>query len=352
MFAKPVLSPVYGEIFAIENSIVDNSPGEMDTYNNWGNYIIIYINSTGHFVIIAHLKQNSIIVNLKDKVIPGDKIAQCGNSGRSAQPHIHMHLQNNAILGSKTIKFNLYNIIRDKDQSYYLAYKPKCGDAIFANSSQSNLYNATKLLSNSILNYELTKDNKKTLHNFNVEVDLLGYYYLVNEIGNKIAIHQNENFLSFDRFYLKRGSFSKMFKFFHRNNESDKILKILNISCSLIPFAESKTKWSYYSSCVNIPDSNLLTFFLKLIRPFGNQIKSSFELNFINKKNQWELSGNHEIDLFKNKLFQAKTVVVLDHKYGIIKLNFKSHNNNYEINLKEVGNKGDNGIKGFLNKIP
>jgi murein DD-endopeptidase MepM/ murein hydrolase activator NlpD len=44
-------------------------------------------------LIIAHLKPGSLLVKAGDQVEEGQKIAACGNSGNTSEPHIHIHHQ-------------------------------------------------------------------------------------------------------------------------------------------------------------------------------------------------------------------------------------------------------------------
>ncbi|SUK15727.1 Peptidase, M23/M37 family [Staphylococcus agnetis] len=44
------------------------------------------------FSLIAHLKQHSLVVSVGDKVKQGERLALCGNSGHSTEPHIHFQV--------------------------------------------------------------------------------------------------------------------------------------------------------------------------------------------------------------------------------------------------------------------
>jgi murein DD-endopeptidase MepM/ murein hydrolase activator NlpD len=46
------------------------------------------------FILFAHFKQFSIKVKQGDKVKLGQVLGLCGNTGNSAEPHLHFHLQN------------------------------------------------------------------------------------------------------------------------------------------------------------------------------------------------------------------------------------------------------------------
>ena len=57
-----------------------------------GNYVTISLAETGTFVALAHLQAGSIRVSVGEQVEEGQHIANCGNSGNSTQPHVHMQV--------------------------------------------------------------------------------------------------------------------------------------------------------------------------------------------------------------------------------------------------------------------
>lgn len=58
-----------------------------------GNAIIIE-HANSEYSLVAHLRNNSILVEVGDTVETGEMIAQCGNSGASDMPHLHFHVMN------------------------------------------------------------------------------------------------------------------------------------------------------------------------------------------------------------------------------------------------------------------
>lgn len=55
-----------------------------------GNYVVIDPTGDGPFVLLAHLRRGSIRVRDGEFVEHGQQIAECGNSGNSTQPHLHL----------------------------------------------------------------------------------------------------------------------------------------------------------------------------------------------------------------------------------------------------------------------
>lgn len=54
-----------------------------------GNHVIIAV-GTGGFVALCHLQHGSIRVSVGQSVAVGDELGQCGNSGNSTEPHVHV----------------------------------------------------------------------------------------------------------------------------------------------------------------------------------------------------------------------------------------------------------------------
>jgi murein DD-endopeptidase MepM/ murein hydrolase activator NlpD len=57
-----------------------------------GNYVTIAIGDGGGFVTMVHLREGSLRVAVGDAVTTGQAIAECGNSGNSTQPHVHLQV--------------------------------------------------------------------------------------------------------------------------------------------------------------------------------------------------------------------------------------------------------------------
>jgi hypothetical protein len=89
-FGETVYAPAAGRIIDVRNSSRDAPIGEKGTL---ANQLVIDI-GRGHYVVMAHLKHQSVRVNVGDRVRRGQPLAQVGNSGESDEPHLHMHVQN------------------------------------------------------------------------------------------------------------------------------------------------------------------------------------------------------------------------------------------------------------------
>ena len=112
-FGKEVQAPVSGYIVALYQDYPDNPVGTVKNQNNFGNFVVIR-DAYGAHVLLGHLKRNSVVCALYQYVEANQAIAQCGNSGYSPEPHIHMHVQADAVAGSPTIGFHLTNFLVGK----------------------------------------------------------------------------------------------------------------------------------------------------------------------------------------------------------------------------------------------
>jgi murein DD-endopeptidase MepM/ murein hydrolase activator NlpD len=55
-----------------------------------GNHVVLAMSEVGPFILLAHLRSGSIQVAVGDQVGEGEVLGECGNSGNSTQPHVHV----------------------------------------------------------------------------------------------------------------------------------------------------------------------------------------------------------------------------------------------------------------------
>lgn len=100
-FGMDLIAPAGGKVISLENNIDDNYisgivNSNINDKNIAGNYIMIdHLN--GEYSLMAHFKKGSILVNVGDVLVKGQKVGKLGNSGNSTGPHLHYHLQNTPI---------------------------------------------------------------------------------------------------------------------------------------------------------------------------------------------------------------------------------------------------------------
>jgi hypothetical protein len=93
-YGVTVVAPAAGVVAAVHDGEPDATPGVVS--NNFeapaGNFVAIRLPSDT-YLLIAHLKPGSLLVQEGDTVAEGQPIGQCGNSGNTSEPHIHIHHQ-------------------------------------------------------------------------------------------------------------------------------------------------------------------------------------------------------------------------------------------------------------------
>jgi hypothetical protein len=123
-FGREVLAPADGEVTDVIGGVRDNTPGSMNPYSALGNAVLIQ-HGKYEVSVLAHLKQNSVIVKVGDKVKRGQVIGLCGNSGNSSEPHLHFHVQNTPVIQDGTgIKCYFQKVIIKGDQTPREKYSP------------------------------------------------------------------------------------------------------------------------------------------------------------------------------------------------------------------------------------
>lgn len=106
-FGRAILAPLSGEVVRVHDGEVDHvarrSMGAQLGYALTqrsrirggapaiaGNHIVI--RSDGALVLLAHLRAGSVRPRPGDRVDAGDAIGECGNSGNSTEPHLHVQV--------------------------------------------------------------------------------------------------------------------------------------------------------------------------------------------------------------------------------------------------------------------
>jgi|GEM_PF-2242004 len=88
-FGDTLFSPTSGLVLEARDDLPDNELGSTNKEHPKGNFIRIK-DSAGNIILLAHLKQGSLLVQAGEEVAKGAPIGQCGNSGNSSEPHIHL----------------------------------------------------------------------------------------------------------------------------------------------------------------------------------------------------------------------------------------------------------------------
>lgn len=94
-FGQPISAPLSGTVVKVVNDRPDMPYGKMDQEQIVGNQVVLQV-APERFILFAHLKQGSVVVHEGEHVECGEVLAQCGNSGNTSAPHLHLQVQNRA----------------------------------------------------------------------------------------------------------------------------------------------------------------------------------------------------------------------------------------------------------------
>ena len=92
IYDQPVLAPADGTVTYLVDGQPDLPIGSVDSQHPTGNQVVIDIGG-GRYLLMGHLRQGSIAVNVGGRVTEGQPIARVGKSGASSHPHIHIQAQ-------------------------------------------------------------------------------------------------------------------------------------------------------------------------------------------------------------------------------------------------------------------
>jgi len=109
-FEEPVLAPAAGDVVKVVEELEDFPPREFSETSALGNHVILRVDE-GVYLFAAHLKHGSVPVQPPEEVERGQKIGECGNSGRAVEPHVHVHLQDRVdfpVAQSLPLRFSNY----------------------------------------------------------------------------------------------------------------------------------------------------------------------------------------------------------------------------------------------------
>jgi murein DD-endopeptidase MepM/ murein hydrolase activator NlpD len=291
-YGQPVLSPAWGQVCRVVDGIADNAPGAINAAANWGNLMVIRLQG-GLCVLLAHLQPGSMAVAQGAWVSPGMLLARCGNSGRSPQPHIHMHLQWGEAPGAPTRPFHLCNVLRVAPGAtglppplppplpqYHLSLVPEPGCQI--GSADIGPIRPLHLLAGRGLRYEAQvrggpgrpRSSHWSLH---CEVDTLGRLVLVSSAGARCAVE----------------STPAVFGCFDRDTTPDPLLDLWLLACGYTPASWLVSDWEEHCTPARLMPGRRARLMGTAVWPWAATVHSRHQRRWDEAAQSWEQTARH-----------------------------------------------------------
>jgi hypothetical protein len=301
-YGSEVLAPLSGVVVACCNDCPDNPPGEVNIPQRWGNFVMIQ-GAAGWVVMLAHLQQHSLSVEVGSRVTLGQLLGRCGNSGRSPQPHLHLHVQAGGAVGCATIPFHLTHLIRD--QEFLLDCRPQAGQSLQALPPRGEL-NLHFPVGRSFC-YRVGQQQRS----FEVELDLSGQFWLRSDRGARVAFVES----------------AELVAFYERSGPADPVLDAFTLALGLTPLHSGEIRWR------DRPPARLLGGRL----PWRSNLSSHYRRAWDGR--YWAQHGVHGGSL---------SWVLLDEVLGAVEFGLRRPDGSViEARLEEVGLRADRGIPGW-----
>ncbi|HQO08661.1 MAG TPA: urea transporter [Clostridiales bacterium] len=298
-YGKPVVSPVDGTVIEVYDEAEDNEIGEVDKINNWGNYIIIYF-YPGYYVELSHLKKDSAKVKKNDQVSKGQLLAECGNSGYSPEPHLHVQVQYSHLIGSAGMEF-VFNSFKVNDLNLDPRYLKK-GDEVTALAPSKTLTRIMQFILDDEFKFSVFEDDIRTGELIcEVKMETDGTYYFSDGKNNRLYFGNDK-----DRFV-----------FFKYDGDQRSPLRYLFISLPSLPLSDDELiEWNEY-----IPENVWKRSFIPtVIKSFNHKFNKM--CGFYTKKDRSIISGKI---VLKGKVLCETTAELCDKK-GFRKITIREGN--------------------------
>lgn len=302
-YGKAVYAAAAGYVAKVVNSIPDNPIGEVNTVDNWGNYLSIS-HGYGFYTLYAHLKEGSVKLAEGDYIKMGEKIGQIGNSGRSFVPHLHFQAQAAIDAGSRTVFSHILNYkiqAADGSSRFIASGIPEEGEQVSALIPEKNLAGILQLGYGQVQSFRVEDRNGSQIETWKVELDLWGNHSIHSDAGTKLD------------FSIYHGIFNALSLKGKRHN-----------ALSAFAFAAGRIPWCHHQSLawqdepslsVAMPPlgKNLSLFLI----PFFKPIRVQSQARLSSKDSTILIESKTELSILGMKLKSYQASLKLDHKHGI-----------------------------------
>jgi hypothetical protein len=229
--------------------------------------------------MIAHLKPGSIVVYPGAWIKAGDFVGYCGNSGRSPQPHIHLHLQASDEIGAATIPFHLTSVLvseRNEAARYELAHLPK--ESTTLSCAVAGEVRPIYLLAGRGLRYTVAhNENIQSDWSLRCEIDNLGRLTLISSAGGRCLAE----------------STWAVFSCFERTGNADPYLDLWLLACGFTPASFQIERWQDHSTPAKLLPRGMAKLLAALAWPWTTFVKSRYQRHWDSEAQGWRQTVQH-----------------------------------------------------------
>ena len=277
-YDQAVFSPCHGQVWRVVNDIADNQPGKVNAEANWGNHVLLRL-ASGRFVLVAHLRQWSIVAIPGAWLKPGDLLGHCGNSGRSPQPHIHLHVQDTERLGAPTSPFHLASVLLAEGEAparYELAVVPQEQSRVCA--AVSGEVRPFYLYAGRGIRYEVSRDGHPLGEwSLQCQVDDSGALVLVSGTGARVCAE----------------STWAVFSGYARSHGRDRLLDLWLLACSYCPASFQIERWEDRALPARLLPGWLQRLYAATAWPWMSFVHSHHQRRWDAQAQGWRQIGEH-----------------------------------------------------------
>lgn len=265
-YGLPVVAPYKGKVVRVVDGIDENEIGKINIKQNWGNTVVID-HGQGLFSAVSHLRKNTIRVKEGDEVEKGDILGQCGNSGRSPEPHIHFQFQKNDKVGATTLMFPFgHYLVRRQNYFEMKSYDfPLKNEKIQRLEINSKIKEAFKFEYGDKYQIQYKKSGKLITEYWEVKIDPYNIPYIESSSGSFATFFNDEEVFYFTSYVGKKKD--ALYHFY--------------LAAIQIPFTSMKNVvWSDsypISMLTNLPIMILSDALILIYNPF--EAKGNFQVN-------------------------------------------------------------------------
>ncbi len=319
-FGAPVLAPLAGQVVRLRDDLADAQPGHPDLANNWGNHVLLRAGSL--YVLLAHLKRGSLKVRIGEWVVAGQALAACGSSGRSPVPHLHLQVQRDDELGSRTHPFHLTNILVRNAQNareFHLFHQPAPDEEISVALSDERLAAAMRLSRDGHLVYRLRQPSGDVAAaSLRAKLTLLGQSRLETDRRASAAYVETAAVLGF----------------YDRNARRDPMLDLWLLAVGLTPLSAVADRWRDRPPARLLPLTFAQRLLYALLRPLGASCESEYQRRWHDASRAWLQEGRHVLRVAPGLTWVCETQAWIAPNVGVLRLRLEMQDAVWEAELE------------------